>query len=234
MARVEGMFDVGAVLEAHRLVVGYSGSSVCGEVTVSVGPGEILAVVGVNGAGKSTVVRTLAGRQAPLDGEVRVHGLPAMPDAVPFRRQVAAVFDEDVFFPSLSVREHLLLVARGHSVPDPDHAVDVELGFFGLTDRSHAVPDALSSGQRRRLLLAAGFIRPSTLLILDEPEQRLDPVMRDALTQRIVHRAEIGSAVVLVTHDPRMLVQSATVCLVIDEVVELVSPERGAEIIAGS
>lgn len=228
------MFDEGAVLEAERLVVGYAGSSVCGELSVAVGSGEVLAVVGVNGAGKSTVVRTLAGRQPPLNGEVRVHGLPAMPDAVPFRRQVAAVFDEDVFFPSLNVREHLLLVARGHSVPDPEDVVEAELSFFGLMDRSHAVPDALSSGQRRRLLLAAGFIRPSSLLILDEPEQRLDPVMRDALAQRIIYRAEAGSAVILVTHDPRMLVQSATACLVIDEVVEHVSPERGAEIIAGS
>jgi ABC-type multidrug transport system ATPase subunit len=190
--------------------------------------------VGFNGAGKSTVVRTLAGRQAPLSGEVRVHGLPAMPDAVLFRRQVAAVFDEDVFFPSLTVREHLLLVARGHAVASPEDAVETELQFFGLSERSSAVPDALSSGQRRRLLLAAGFIRPSSLLILDEPEQRLDPVMRDALAHRIRRHAEAGSAVVLVTHDPQLLVRTATECLVIDEVVELVDTRRGADIIAGS
>ena len=228
------MAEVGAVLEADRLLVGYAGTPVCGEVSGVVGPGEVLAVVGFNGAGKSTVVRTLAGRQAPLAGEVRVHALPVMPDAVLFRRQVAAVFDEDVFFPSLTVREHLLLVARGHSLASPEDAVDAELNFFGLSERSHAVPDALSSGQRRRLLLAAGFIRPSSLLILDEPEQRLDPVMRDALAHRIQQRADAGSAVVLVTHDPRLLVQTATTCLVIDDVVELVDTLRAADIIAGS
>ncbi|WP_394252836.1 ABC transporter ATP-binding protein [Arthrobacter pityocampae] len=228
------MNDVGAALEADRLFVGYAGAPVCGELSVAVGPGEVLAVVGVNGSGKSTVVKTLAGRQAPLSGEVRVHGLPAMPDAVLFRRQVAAVFDEDIFFPSLTVREHLLLVARGHSLLDPEKAVDAELNFFGLLERANAVPDALSSGQRRRLLLAAGFIRPSSLLILDEPEQRLDPAMRDTLARRIGQRADDGTAVILVTHDPRMLVQSASSCLVIDEVVEPVSPERGAQIIAGS
>ncbi|WP_223263080.1 ABC transporter ATP-binding protein [Arthrobacter sp. NamB2] len=228
------MAEVGAVLEAERLLVGYAGTAVCGEVSSAIAAGEVLAVVGFNGAGKSTVVRTLAGRQAPLAGEVRVHGLPVMPDAVLFRRQVAAVFDEDVFFPSLTVREHLLLVARGHSLASPEEAVDAELEFFGLSERSHAVPDALSSGQRRRLLLAAGFIRPSSLLILDEPEQRLDPVMRDALAHRIQQRAATGSAVVLVTHDPRLLVQTATACLVIDEVVERVDTRRAAEIIAGS
>lgn len=228
------MASVGAVLEARELQVGYGEASVCGEVTVAVEPGEVLAVVGINGAGKSTVVRTLAGRQLPLAGDVLIHGLPVTPDAVGFRRQVAAVFDEDVFFPALTVREHLLLVARGHGVHSPEQSADAELEFFGLLDRADAVPDSLSSGQRRRLLLAAGLIRPSSLLILDEPEQRLDPVMRDALGRRIRGHAERGAAVVLVTHDPRLLVQTATGCLVIGDVVELVTPTQGAAVIAGS
>lgn len=225
---------MGDVLEAERLLVGYAGAPVCGEVSFGVAAGKVLAVVGFNGAGKSTVVRTLAGRQDPLAGDVRVNGLPMMPDAVWFRRHVAAVFDEDVFFPSLTVREHLLLVARGHSLHSPEDAVEAELSFFGLAERSHVVPDMLSSGQRRRLLLAAAFIRPSSLLILDEPEQRLDPVMRDALAERIQQLAEAGTTVVLVTHDPRLLVRTATACLVIDEVVETVDTERGAQIIAGA
>ena len=228
------MASVGAVLEARELVVGYGDTPVCGGITAAVERGEVLAVVGLNGAGKSTVVRTLAGRQQPLAGDALVHGLPVMPDAASFRRQVAAVFDEDAFFPSLTVREHLLLVARGHSVAMPDEAVDAELEFSGLCGRAEAVPDSLSSGQRRRLLLAAGFIRPSSLLILDEPEQRLDPVMRDALGRRIREHAGAGAAVVLVTHDPSLLVQTATQCLVIGEVVELVDPAQGVAAIAGS
>lgn len=228
------MASVGAVLEARELQVGYGEAPVCGEVSVAVEPGEVLAVVGINGAGKSTVVRTLAGRQLPLAGDVLIHGLPATPDAVVFRRQVAAVFDEDVFFPALTVREHLVLVARGHGAHSPEQSADAELEFFGLLDRADAVPDSLSSGQRRRLLLAAGLIRPSSLLILDEPEQRLDPVMRDALGRRIRGHAERGAAVVLVTHDPRLLVQTATACLVIGDVVELVTPTQGAAVIAGS
>lgn len=225
---------VGDVLEVERLVVGYAGTPVCGEVSLRVGAGEVLAVVGFNGAGKSTVVRTLAGRQEPLAGGVRVHGLPVMADAIGFRREVAAVFDEDVFFPGLTVREHLLLVARGHALGSPDALVDAELHFFGLTQRSHAVPEALSSGQRRRLLLAAAFIRPASLLILDEPEQRLDPVMRDALADRIQQRARAGTAVVLVTHDPRLLLKTASTCVLVDEVLESVDTQRGAQIIAGA
>lgn len=227
------MTDAQVVLEAGKLVVGYGGSPVCGEVTLTVRAGEVLGVVGINGAGKSTVAQTLAGRQPPLSGDVRIHGLLVDRDAVNFRRQVAAVFDDDLFFPSLSVTEHLLLVARGHSLPDPELRVTEELAFFGLEDRAAAVPDALSSGQRRRLLLAAGFIRPSSLLILDEPEQRLDPVMRDALVGRIKGHAAAGGATLLVTHDPGLLVRTASSCLVIKEDVLTVPAEDGAAFIAG-
>lgn len=225
---------MGTVLEAEGLLVGYAGAPVCGEVSASVDAGEVLGIVGVNGAGKSTVARTIAGRQASLAGDVKVHGLLIDPDAVPFRRQVSSVFDDDLFFPSLTVREHLLLVARGHSLDDPEARVEEELEFFGLQGRAHAIPDALSSGQRRRLLLAAGLIRPSSLLILDEPEQRLDPRMRVALGERIADHAKDGGAVVLVTHDPQLLLATASTCLVIDEEVREFDPEQGASIIAGS
>lgn len=225
---------MGTVLEAEGLLVGYAGAPVCGKVSASVDAGEVLGIVGVNGAGKSTVARTIAGRQTSLAGDVKVHGLLIDPDAVPFRRQVSAVFDDDLFFPSLTVREHLLLIARGHSLDDPEARVEEELEFFGLLGRAHAIPDALSSGQRRRLLLAAGLIRPSSLLILDEPEQRLDPRMRVALGDRIAAHAHDGGAVVLVTHDPQLLLATASTCLVIDDEVREFSPDQGASIIAGS
>ena len=223
----------GAVLDIANLSVGYGGLPVCGPITAHAGAGEILGVVGFNGAGKSTAARTIAGKQQMLDGEVRVHGLPVNEDAIPFRRQVAALFDEDAFFPSLSLREHLQLVARGHSVPDPDAAVDAELEFFALQERADAVPASVSSGQRRRLLLASALIRPSSLLILDEPEQRLDPAMRERVGERLQAYAADGGTVLLVTHDPALLLATAQRCLLIDDDVREIAPERAAAEIAG-
>ena len=223
----------GAVLEMTELSVGYGGSAVCGSVTASLFPGSILGVVGFNGAGKSTVARTAGGQLLPLSGEARAFGLPVNEDSLPFRRRTAAVFDEDVFFPALSAREHLLLVARGHGVSGPEDAVDRELDFFALQERADAVPDTLSSGQRRRLLLAAAFVRPSSLLLLDEPEQRLDPVMRERLGTRIRDYAGAGGAVFLVTHDPELLRRTADRCLLIAEQVQELTPERAAADIAG-
>ena len=227
------MTSVGAVLEISELSVGYAGTPVCGPITAQAAAGEILGMVGFNGAGKSTAARTIAGKQPMLHGEVRVHGLPVNEDAIPFRRQVAALFDEDAFFPSLSVREHLQLIARGHGLPDPDAAVENELDFFALRERAHAVPASVSSGQRRRLLLASALIRPSSLLILDEPEQRLDPAMRERLGERITSYADDGGTVLLVTHDPALLLATAGRCLLIDDDVREIAPERAAAEIAG-
>ncbi|OMH32461.1 ABC transporter ATP-binding protein [Tersicoccus sp. Bi-70] len=223
-----------AILSVRDLSCGYGTTPVCGPVTASVSPGEVLGIVGFNGAGKSTVVRTMIGRQPPLDGECRFRGLLVDDRAAAFRAAVSCVFDEDAFFPSLTAAEHLELVARGHGMREPVEAVARELDAFGITAVADALPTELSSGQRRRLLLAAGFIRPADLLVLDEPEQRLDPVMRELLGGRIRDRAGDGGAVVVVTHAPDLLLATATTCLVIDDEVRLVPVADGAALISGT
>jgi ABC-type multidrug transport system ATPase subunit len=115
------------------------------------------------------------------------------------------VLDDDAYFPALTVAEHLYLTARGHGVQGADAVVDELLEEFGLTEHAAALPVALSSGQRRRLLLAAGLVRPRSLLVLDEPEQRLDVAMRDHLAERLVAEKRAGGSVLLATHDPELL-----------------------------
>lgn len=216
------------VLEANKLRVGYGQSSVCGPVTTSLRGGQVLAVVGFNGAGKSTAVRTMVGKQAAISGTALLDGVEVDDRMVSYRKKVAAVFDEDAFFSSLTVAEHLTLVARGHGVPDDVTAVATELEFFGLKDHANVLPHSLSSGQRRRMLLASAFIRPFRLLVLDEPEQRLDVLIRDRLAERIARCAQAGAAVLLVTHDVELLMQAAGRSLFIDEEVREMSPTDSA------
>ncbi len=199
----------------ERLLVGY-GDPVCAPVTVDVARGEALCLVGANGAGKSTVLRAVAGLLEPLDGTVRLHGEPVDERSVRFRREVACVFDEDAWFAELSVAEHLELVARGHGVRDVVEVVDAELEAQRLTDAADQLPTSLSSGQKRRLLLAAALVRPRSVLLLDEPEQRLDPTGREALADRC-SRARRRDALVLATHDVVLLRRLATRAVVIDD-----------------
>ena len=137
----------------------------------------------------------MIGAQAAIDGDAHVLGL--MPDdrSALFRSKVSVLLDEDAYFDSLTVREHLSLVARGHGLANPDAAVEGEIDFFELQTVADAFPDQLSSGQRRKLLLASAFVRPFELLVLDEPEQRLDTRMRGLLAQRIARTAKKSAAV---------------------------------------
>lgn len=193
-----------AAVVARGLRVGYGETPVCAPVDLAVAPGEVLAVVGPNGSGKSTVLRTLLGRLAPLGGTVEMLGRPVDERERAFRARVAGVGDDDAYFPGLSVREHLVLLARGHGVVEAGRVVDDVLDRFGITARVDAAPTELSSGQRRRLLLSAAFVRPRDVLVLDEPEQRLDPGTRRLVADLLAAEAARGVAVVLATHDPEV------------------------------
>jgi len=221
-----------ALLELDGLTVGYTKSPVCAPVTVSVAAGEAVCLVGANGAGKSTVLRAVAGLLEPLGGEVRLRGAVVDERTVDFRRQVACVFDEDAWFAELSVAEHLELVARGHGVRDVVAVVDAELTAQRLSEHADELPTALSSGQRRRLLLAAALVRPRALLLLDEPEQRLDPTGRDTLLERLKAERDAGTAMLLATHDTVLLRGLADRAVVIDDAVcRVVDAEEAARLV---
>lgn len=214
------------LLKAIDLSIGY-GLPVCPAIDLELRAGDVLAVVGANGSGKSTLLRTLVGQLDALGGEVRLFGGEPDPRRKDLRAGLAQDLGEDAFFPALTVREHLSLVAYGHG--QSAALVDGLLAEFGLTGRADATPQALSSGQRRRLLLAATLARPRRLLVLDEPEQRLDTRMRGHLSARLAAEAE-GGAVLMACHDPAVVAGAATRVLLISEYeVTAMDPEAGAE-----
>ncbi|MGY1602127.1 ABC transporter ATP-binding protein [Geodermatophilus sp. SYSU D00815] len=206
-----------ALMVTDGLLVGYGGNPVCAPVDLRVAPGRAVAVVGPNGAGKSTLLRTLAGLLPPLAGTVTFDGAAVDERRADFRRDVAAVLDDDAFFAALTGREHLLLTARGHGVVDADAVVAAEVAAFGLDDRIDTLPSHLSSGQRRRLALAASFVRPARLLLLDEPERRLDQGMRTRLGTRLARRRDDGAAVVFASHDAGLVAALADEVLLVDD-----------------
>jgi ABC-2 type transport system ATP-binding protein len=219
----------GPLLTAEALLVGHGDVPVCAPVTFTLSPGSALALVGPNGAGKSTLLQTLVGLLPPLEGTVLFDGREVDERQVSFRRDVAEVLDDDAFFPSLTAREHLLLTARGHGVDTPEDVVEAELTAFGLTDRADALPRNLSSGQRRRLALAAAFVRPARLLVLDEPERRLDTAMRDTLAERLEAVRGTGRAVLFASHDAAVVRTVAQAAVLLDDVESTVlTPDRAA------
>ncbi|MFC8191306.1 ATP-binding cassette domain-containing protein [Cellulomonas sp. NPDC057328] len=221
------------VVRVHDVEVGYGATPVCPPVTFTVGAGRAVALVGANGSGKSTVLKTVLGLLTPLAGRVEVLGRPVDEREPEFRREVAGVLDDDAYFPALTAAEHLYLTARGHGVVAARDRVAELLEEFGLAEHARALPVALSSGQRRRLLLAAGFARPRSLLVLDEPEQRLDRAMRARLAERLRAETAAGGAVLLATHDAELVREVCDTAVHVDErAVEVVDADEAAARIA--
>jgi ABC-type multidrug transport system ATPase subunit len=119
------------------------------------------------------------------------------------RAGIATALDDIDFFPDISVVEHLELLAFAHG-GDGSEVPEV-LAELGLDPARDQLPATLSSGQRRRLALASCFVRPRRLLVLDEPEQRLDVRGRDWLAERLLREKAAGTAVLMASHDPELV-----------------------------
>lgn len=203
------------LLRVRGLTRRYGEFTVVNSLDLDVASGEAVALTGRNGAGKSTVLRCITGADKATEGTVELHGKPLDERSPAVRSGLAVVMDDLDFFPDLSVVEHLDLFARAHQVADAETVVDDILNEVGLIAQSGQLPGTLSSGQRRRLALASAFVRPRKLLILDEPEQRLDQAGLVWLAERLVREKAEGLGILLASHAPEL------VDAVADRVVEL-------------
>jgi ABC-2 type transport system ATP-binding protein len=187
-------------------------------IDLSLRAGECLAVLGANGSGKSTLLRIAAGRDAPSTGQMRYRGHVLTEDDIMVRTEIAVVGDMVSAYPDLTVREHLMLVAIAHGAGQgADELVDQALAECRLDDHGGALPGSLSSGQRQSLHLAAMLVRPRQLLVLDEPEQRLDPAARRWLAGLLAAQTRAGTAVLMATHHTELATSVADQVIVLSE-----------------
>jgi ABC-2 type transport system ATP-binding protein len=191
------------------------------DFTLTVAPGECVALLGANGSGKSTAVRTIAGQLEPTHGTVSVcgHDPHHEPDAENARELLALVPDNPLLYPDLTVREHLQLVATVHGVkgPDVEDLIDELLERLAIADRQDFQPAQLSRGMRQKTQLACALIRPAGLLLLDEPVVGLDPLSQRLLRDILEEAKEAGIGVVLTTHQLAFADGLADRALLLDE-----------------
>lgn len=193
------------------------------DASLDAAPGEVVAVVGPNAAGKSTLLDVLAGRLRPEAGTVRVGARLLTGPGVqvpPERRRVALLGQDPLVFPHLTARENVAFAPRARGVPaarareEADRRL-AEVGLAGLGDRR---PDALSGGQRQRVALARALAARPQVLLLDEPFAQLD--VRTAAGLRELLRDEVrttGTTTVLVTHDALDVATLADAVVVLHE-----------------
>ena len=166
--------------------------------------GQCVALIGANGSGKSTAVRTISGLLEPSEGTVRVsgHDPHREPDAEAARAALALVPDAPMLYDDLTVRQHLSLVALAHGVTDDgiEERIDRLLARLGLSHRADFLPAELSRGLKQKTGLACALIRPAQLLVLDEPVVGLDPPSQALLVELLLDAKASGIAVLLTTH----------------------------------
>jgi len=187
-------------------------------IDLSVAAGQCVAVLGVNGSGKSTLLRIAAGRDRPSSGQVIYAGRVITEDDLVARTEIAVVGDLASAYPDLTVREHLQLVAVAHGAgADAATRVDRALRECRLDGHGDALPGSLSSGQLQALQLAAVLVRPRRLLVLDEPEQRLDPGARRWLAGLLDGEKAAGAALLVATHHTELAAAIADYAVVLSD-----------------
>ncbi len=189
------------LLEATGIEAGYGASQVLFGIDIDVKPGEVMALLGRNGMGKSTLLKVLTGSLKPMRGSVRFEGADiggARPDAIG-RRGVAIVPEGRHVFPNLSVDEHLRAFARPRAGQAPRWTADALYALFPrLGERKANAGNQLSGGEQQMLAIARALSTHPKLLILDEATEGLAPVIREEIWRCLATLKAEGEAILVV------------------------------------
>ncbi|WP_442544580.1 ABC transporter ATP-binding protein [Arthrobacter sp. KN11-1C] len=168
-------------------------------VDFDVEPGTIFALLGSNGAGKTTMVKILSTLLSPDAGSASVNGLDVVAHAQQVRESISLTGQFAAVDEILSGRENLVLVARLRHLKDPGRAADDLLARFNLSEAASRKVSAYSGGMRRRLDIAMSLIGQPEVIFLDEPTTGLDPEARIEVWQVVQELANQGTTVLLTT-----------------------------------
>ncbi len=188
------------VIETNALQSGYGDAMVLKGIDLAIAPGEVLAILGKNGMGKSTLLKTLMGYIRPAQGGISLFGEPAagMPPNRIARRDVAYIPQEKALFQDLSVEDNLKLALRRDRDFRPMFARIEDLFPF-LKQRLKQKAGTLSGGEQKMLLVARALIRRPKLILIDEITEGMQPSVIERLTGILCReRDESGTAMLLV------------------------------------
>ncbi len=194
------------------------------EVSLTIAPGEHVAIVGRSGSGKSTLLNMLTGIDRPSAGTVRVAGIElgtlSEGELATFRgRHIGIVFQFFQLIATLSVRENVLLAMElVDVVPSAARESRVQrlLEEVGIADQADELPSSLSGGEQQRVAIARALANDPALLVADEPTGNLDGETAKAICALLAELARRGKTVVVVTHDQAVAASCSRVVTVVD------------------
>ncbi|MCW8876054.1 MAG: ABC transporter ATP-binding protein [Kangiellaceae bacterium] len=191
-----------ALIQSESLCVEIKDTPILKELNFSVAKGEIYALLGGNGAGKSTTLKTLLGFNKPKSGRVVIDGLDVSSSLESIRRKTAYLPENATLYPHLTAKENVeyFLSLAGINKSDGDIERTFELVAL-QKDAWERQLQTYSKGMRQKTAIALAILREAPIFLLDEPTSGLDPVAIDEFNQLVTELASTGATILMVTHD---------------------------------
>ncbi|WP_137625767.1 ABC transporter ATP-binding protein [Lactiplantibacillus pingfangensis] len=189
-------------LTVSHLVGGYSQIPVLKDISFEVAPGELVGLIGLNGAGKSTTINHIIGLLTPMKGTITLNGVTLATDAQTYKQQLAYIPETPVLYEELTLKEHLemTMLAYGLDQKQAWERAHHLLTLFRLDNKLDWFPANFSKGMKQKVMIVCAFITNAKLYIIDEPFLGLDPLAVHDLLQLIGEVKQAGASVLMSTH----------------------------------
>lgn len=190
------------MLKIENLTGGYVNIPVLKNISFEVADGELVGLIGLNGAGKSTTINEIIGLLQPYQGTISIDGLRLSDDLAAYRKKVALIPETPILYEELTLKEHLETVIMAYDLDDKkamDQAKEL-LDLFRLTDRLDWFPVNFSKGMKQKVMIVCALLVDPSLLIVDEPFLGLDPIAIADLTRLLAEKKKAGKSILMSTH----------------------------------
>lgn len=190
------------VLEVKDVTGGYTRKPVLHDLNFSIEKGELVGLIGLNGAGKSTTIKHIIGTMNAIKGEILLNGKTLKEDPAEYRTSFSYIPETPVLYDELTLKEHLQLTAMAYNLDESVFEARKEalLKEFRMEKRLNWFPAHFSKGMRQKVMIMCAFLVNPTLFIIDEPFVGLDPLGIKSLLEQMKTRKDEGASILMSTH----------------------------------
>lgn len=171
------------------------------DVTLSINPGEVVAIFGPNGAGKTTLIKILSTLLRPTSGKLKIENTDAIADYLQVRRTLGVIIHEQLAYPVLSPYDNLKFFGQMYDVEDIETRCKTLLDEVGLNRFIHEPVHSFSRGMTQRFMIAKALLQDPSILLLDEPFSGLDASAKQFAIDRITQEQQNDKSIVVTTHN---------------------------------
>jgi len=191
-----------AVLELSNVTGGYTRKPVIKELNFTIGQGELVGLIGLNGAGKSTTIKHIIGTLIPQQGEIKINGISLKQDIDTYRSSFSYIPETPVLYDELTLKEHLELTAMAYGIDEKTMKERASrlLSEFRMEKRLNWFPSHFSKGMRQKVMIMCAFLVNPHLYIIDEPFVGLDPLGIQSLLDQMDEKKKEGASILMSTH----------------------------------